>query len=89
MSITLNYPVTVDGQQYNSLTMRRPKVRDQKAAEKGSESDADAETLLFANLCEVPPAVIDGLDMYDYAKVQGVYRGFLSGPGQTSGTPAS
>jgi len=81
MSIDLDYPVDVNGQKYSKLDMRRPKVRDQKAAEKGAVSDADSETALFANLCEVPHEVIEELDMCDYAKVQEVYRGFLSGPG--------
>lgn len=88
MPIELDFPVTVGGQEYKSLTMRRPKVRDQKAAEKGAASDADAETMLFANLCDVPPEVIDELDMLDYAKVQKEYKGFLSGTGKRSAPPA-
>ena len=89
MAITLDYPVTVEGDEYSVLKMRRPKVRDMKAAEKASGSEAETETMLFANLCEVPPAVIDELDMHDYGKVQEQYRDFLSAPGKTSGEPAS
>lgn len=88
MSIKLDFPVTVEGQEYKDLTMRRPKVKDMKAAEKTSTDDSDTETMLFANLCEVPPAVIDELDMIDYAKLQDQYRVFLSGPGKTSASPA-
>lgn len=88
MAIKLDYPVTVEGTEYKELTMRRPKVKDQKAADKASGSDADKETMLFANLCEVPPAVIDELDMLDYGKVQKEYSGFLSPNGKKSGQPA-
>lgn len=80
--IELDFPVTVDGQEHKTLTMRRAKVGDQKAAEKSATSDAEVETILFANLCEVPPEVIDELDMFDYGKVQEKYKGFLSGPGK-------
>ncbi len=88
--IKLDTPVEVQGQKYSSLTMRRCKVRDQKAAEKSAVLEADIETLLFANLCDVPPEVIDELDMFDYKKVQEEYGFFMTtAPGKTPGTPAS
>lgn len=74
--IDLKHPVTVDGQTYTSLTMRRAKLRDQRLAAK-QKSDVDSEITLFANLCEVPPNVLDELDMVDYAQLQEVYRGFF------------
>jgi hypothetical protein len=76
--IVLDHPVTVDGKEYTVLFMRRPKVKDQKAAQKMGASDDERETMLFANLCGVTPDVIDELDMADYGAVQETYSGFLS-----------
>ena len=40
--------------------------------------NTDSEIRMFANLCEVAPAVIEELDMADYMRLQRVYEGFLS-----------
>ena len=77
-TITLNRPVTMDGTTHTTLTMRRPKVRDSRDAQRGGGTNADSEIRLFANLCEVTPAVIEELDMADYIRMQKVYEGFLS-----------
>jgi len=74
--ITLKYPVTVDGHEYAVLTMRRCKVKDRRIAAK-QKTDEDREITLIANLCEVPPAVIDELDSADYEQLQEVLRGFF------------
>jgi hypothetical protein len=79
--------VEADGQKYTQLTMRRPKVRDQKTAQKMAGSPEDIETILFANLCNVPAAVIDELDMADYVAMQETYKGFLHRPGVSSAGP--
>ncbi|WP_320169943.1 phage tail assembly protein [Maridesulfovibrio sp.] len=76
--ITLDYPVDFGGVEIKELNMRRAKVRDQKAARKSTKNDADYESVLFANLCEVSPDLIDDLDMKDYKKLQEKYKGFLS-----------
>jgi hypothetical protein len=75
-SIPLQFPVTVDGQEYKSLNMRRCKVRDRRMAAK-QKTDEDREIALIANLCEVPPAVIDELDALDYAKLTETLQGFF------------
>ena len=68
--------------------MRRPIVRDLRAARRSAGVDAaDAETALFANLCEITPDTIDKMDAGDYFRLQEVYEGFLS-RGSTSGPPA-
>jgi hypothetical protein len=77
-SVKLKHPVSVDGQEYASLILRRPKVRDMLGADKLGGSDAEKEIRIFANLCEVPPSVIEELDLADYQALQGVYQGFLS-----------
>lgn len=74
--IKLAYPVTVDGIEYNELNMRRCKVKDRRIAAK-QKTPEDQEITLIANLCEVPPSVIDELDAVDYAKAQEVLSGFF------------
>ena len=77
-TIKLKHPVTVDGVEVGSLTIRRPKVRDMLSVEKGEGVQADKEIRLFANLCEVTPVTIQELDMADYANLQKAYQDFLS-----------
>ena len=77
-TIELKHPITLDGEELKHLTLRRPKVRDMLAADKASGSDAEKEVRVFANLCEVAPAVIEALDMADYQALQERYQGFLS-----------
>lgn len=79
-TIKLQYPVEHNGTTYEELTMRRPKVRDQLAATKKSGSDAEFEAALFADLAEVEPAVIEGLDMLDYTELQRAYKDFFGLP---------
>ena len=78
VTISLDYPVEANGVEASSLTMRRPKVRDQLAAERGGGLRAEVEVRLFANLCEVPDTAIEGLDMSDYRKLTDAYEDFLS-----------
>lgn len=78
VEIALDYPVKVNGVAVDTLQMRRPKVRDMIAAEKGGGGNAETEVRLFANLCEVAPAVIEDVDMADYTRLQEEYTGFLS-----------
>ena len=73
------YPVVLDGQEVTELQIRRAKARDSRDAQRGGGGSADNEIRLFANLCEVAPAVIEELDMADYMRLQKVYEGFLSG----------
>ena len=77
-TITLAFPVTIDGMTHDKLTMRRCKVRDRRAAMKQAGTDADREIWLFATLCEVPPEVIDELDEADYGKLQDTFSSFRS-----------
>jgi hypothetical protein len=77
-TIELKHPVTVNGEEVAALRLRRPRVKDQLAAEKATGGNAEKEVRLFANLCEVAPAVIEELDLADYRAVQEAYSGFLS-----------
>ena len=87
--IPLQYPVEMDGAKLEELAMRRPLVRDLRAAQRAAGAGAlpsDTEVRLFANLCEVPPDLFDKMDLGDYFRVQEVYQGFLS-RGSTSAPP--
>ena len=77
-NIKLKYPVIIDGTEYKELTMRRSKVKDRlTVANMKDKSDEEKEILLFANLCEVAPAVIQELDEADYPAVQKAYTSFF------------
>ncbi len=82
--ISLKYPVTVDGVSYTELTMRRSKVKDRLAVSSMKTTDETKEIHLFANLCNVTPAVLEELDEIDYLTVQQVYMNFFGSPA-TSG----
>jgi len=77
-TITLAFPITVDGAKVKSLTLRRPKVRDMLAADHATGSDAEKEVALFANLAELTREAILDLDGKDYRALQEAYSGFLS-----------
>ena len=78
--IPLRAPVKEGGSTVHELRMREPAVGDTLAVEKTMRggTDGEREVRLFANLCEVPPGVIEKLKMYDYKRVQDAYRDFLS-----------
>ena len=76
-TITLQFPVTVEGVEVRSLMLRRPKVRDQLAAQSGG-SEMEREIRLFDNLTEQTPETIQDLDLKDYQALQEVFTGFLS-----------
>jgi hypothetical protein len=84
----LQYPVTVAGQEYKKLTMRRPKVKDDLAAQAQAKSEGEREAFLFAILTGVPPEVIRELDQAaDYARLQEEYQGFFTSTPTTSDSP--
>jgi len=75
--ITLQYPVKIEETTYTELTMRRSKVKDRLAVSVMKTTDEEKEIGLFANLCDVSPAVIKELDEVDYTKIQRVYMSFF------------
>ncbi|KAF1075910.1 phage tail assembly protein [Halodesulfovibrio sp. MK-HDV] len=75
--IELKYPVTVDGHEYSTLTMRAPKVRDQIVAQKAAGKE-DMELTLFSNLCEISKSVLEELEIADYNQLHVAYSDFLS-----------
>lgn len=73
----------------SNMTMRRPKVRDIRAANKVTGGNVEVEIAMFANLCEVTPEDINNLDMADYDALQKTYESFLSSRKKTSEPAAS
>lgn len=76
--INLLHPITVNGRTIDSVTMRRPTVGDQEAADKPGRSDAQVEMALFGNLCGLAPEEVRAMDMADWKQLQKKYAGFLS-----------
>lgn len=77
-TLQLDYPIEAEGRTHTTLTLRRPKVRDQLAAAKASGTDEDKEIQLLANLADLPPSALHELDMADYLKIQEALADFLS-----------
>ncbi|NYG46347.1 MULTISPECIES: phage tail assembly protein [Bradyrhizobium] len=77
--ITLDFPFDVDGKNYTSLTMRRPKTKDSLKAAKFKGHDADKGILLLADLCNVSPDVIAELDEIDAMKLGAQLDAFRGG----------
>ncbi|WP_186085810.1 phage tail assembly protein [Burkholderia gladioli] len=79
VTVTLAYPIKLNGVECDKFTMRRPKVRDMRGAQKLAPKDEEQqELILFASLAEVSPDDIEEMDMADYARVQDAYYSFRS-----------
>ncbi|MCF7936837.1 MAG: phage tail assembly protein [Synergistales bacterium] len=76
--IKLDHPLTIDGKTVESLTLRRPKVKDQRNAEKAAADPGGQELALFGALTGINPEDLEELDMKDYGKLQEAYGDFLS-----------
>lgn len=77
VTVKLDYPVKFDGVMRDSITLRRPKVRDQRAAQKLYPDDvAGQELALFAALAEVAPNDLEDMDLGDYDRLQDAYFRF-------------
>lgn len=81
-TVTLKFPVEVDGRKTEKLTMRRPKARDRYILRK-LEPD-EQEVQLMANLCNVGQEAILDLDWVDYVQLQETLAGFSEPPASGS-----
>lgn len=74
VTVRLNYPTAFDGVVRDTLTLRRPKVRDMRAAQKVAPGDEEGQELaIFAALAGVSPNDLEGMDLGDYHRVQDAY----------------
>ena len=77
VTVRLDYPATFDGVTRDSITLRRPKVRDMRSAAKVAPGDDDGQELaLFAALAEVAPNDLEDMDLGDYNRLQDAYFRF-------------
>ena len=66
VDIKLHFPVTVNAEKIDTLTMRRPRNKDAITAQGfKSMSDVKRGMAYFALLCDVSPDVIEELDEVD------------------------
>ena len=77
-TIELEFPIEVDGVMVDTLTMRRPTVRDQLMFDEGKGGEARKVVKMIANLCEVAPSSIEELDQADFVRVTETLQGFQS-----------
>lgn len=78
MDITLKHPVKLaTGQQLAKLTLRRPKVRDLKEAQRASDKPEEQELALIARLAGLTPEDVEELDLADYKALADAFRGML------------
>lgn len=79
VTVPLDFPTKFDGIERDRLTLRRPKVRDLRAAQKVGAGDPDGvELALFATLAEVAPNDLEDMDLADYHGLQDAYGRFRS-----------
>lgn len=76
-TIELKHGIEMAGATVKVIKMRAPTVADTLAAEKMGGSDAEREVALFANLCELAPSDLHGMQIVDYKKLQEAWRGFF------------
>ncbi|RKT98848.1 phage tail assembly protein [Burkholderia sp. Nafp2/4-1b] len=77
VTVTLTYPIQLNGVSCDRLTLRRPKVRDMRGAQKLAPNDPEQqELILFASLAEVAPDELEAMDLADYERVQDAYYSF-------------
>ncbi|MFM0598143.1 phage tail assembly protein [Paraburkholderia dilworthii] len=74
VTVRLDYPTSFDGVVRDVLTLRRPKVRDMRAAQKVAPGDEEGQEIaIFAALAGVSPNDLEGMDLGDYHRVQDAY----------------
>ena len=85
-TVTLQYPIKLaDGRSISALTLRRPKVRDLKNAQRNGGGNADQEIALLAAITmeHLTPEDMEELDMADYGNVQAVFQKMVGSAGRT------
>jgi hypothetical protein len=77
--ITLQFPITLSGVATDTVTMRRPKVRDRLEADNmfGAGQEGQREMHFFTSLTELAPEELGEIDLGDYVRMQQVFSGFL------------
>lgn len=83
--VDLDFPIQVDGQTVDKITIRRPKVKDLRKMEEGRKAAGDDPDLLdlSVQMCVVltglDPSAFDDMDAGDFEKVSDVIGNFMPG----------
>ena len=79
-TIELKYPVTVKGQKYTEIGLRRPKVKDLRhiSGPKASDDATKAQSAFLSAISEIIPEVFDELDLEDAEQFNKVVAAFLN-----------
>ncbi len=80
-TITLQYPFTFEGQEITEITIRRPKMRDMKKAQKHKD-DMEKSIHMIADLAEVSPKLVEELDTEDFGAVSAKVGEFMGVSGE-------
>lgn len=85
MKLTLKHPFTnAAGQRIESLTVRRAKRIDMKAATKYSKDEGEQEDFLFAQITGMTLEDIDQLDLADSKVLQDFFRSMVDDGGDAA-----
>ena len=82
ITIALGIPVSVDGDTFTEISIRRPKVRDLRTLEEatqGKTSQLDQGAALLSLLAGIPEAAVEEMDATDFARASEVIAGFFEG----------
>ena len=72
--VTLSRPSEANGVKVDKITLRSPTLRDERAADRAAQGDAEQrELMLFASLTEVGLKDLEGLKLLDYHRLQEGY----------------
>jgi hypothetical protein len=72
--VMLSRPSEANGVKVDKITLRSPTLRDERAADRAAQGDAEQrELMLFASLTEVGLKDLEGLKLLDYHRLQEGY----------------
>lgn len=90
VDIKLAFPIELDGGgTLDTITMRRPKVRDNIKASKAKGNELEKGIALIADLCDQPVEVFYGLDESDLDKLNEQYSAFTGRRPETQTSDAN
>ena len=84
-TITLKYPITMNGVETTFISMRRPTVGDMLVSNSKGMSSQESEVRLLADLCSMAPDDMKKMDMADYISLQDVFAKMQDSDRNSSG----
>jgi Phage tail assembly chaperone proteins, E, or 41 or 14 len=77
VTVTLKFPISVEGERANSLTVRRLKGKQLKKIDLRGLTKGDAMLGVISQLTGVAPPYLDELDADDFAEISEVITSFF------------